>query len=499
MRIQHNIGAMNANRNLSLNHSKLSKNLEKLSSGYRINRSADDAAGLAISEKMRADLAALEQAENNIQDGIALVQTADGAMQEIHDMLDRMTALAAQASNGTLSHEEREQIQAEVDALLEEITRIKDTTEFSGIPLLQGNNVVTTKAPEILGGLPTWVTSASNTTQANHLAGTYDTKEAYTITTTTTVGSSVTVTTTNGTSVVQHAAAYLDFSALTTSNVSDLLGKNQGFYTTCCTCNNHYSIKFTSGSGTSHITSGTHHIYTVGISGVTTGKELVDRILTATNSNPNSHFTKLAASGANKDILVIYDDRYLSGTTFKPTLASGSTVKESIDYPQWSYEGSSAKPSPSSSRGLFGEGVAYDASTLSTGSDVVLQIGATAEAADRLKIDLPNMGLSKIGINGLSVMTEQTAMDAISAIKAGIEYVNQERGRMGAYQNRLEHAFNANSNTRENLAAAESQIRDTDVSKEMMSYTKNNILAQSAQAMLAQANQTPQGVLQLLR
>lgn len=516
MRIQHNISAMNAGRNLRKNTSSLKKNLEKLSSGFRINRSADDAAGLAISESMRASIACLEQAENNSADGISLVQTADGAMQEIHDMLDRMAGLAAQAANGTLTAKEREHIQKEIDQILDEITRIKNETEFNGIPLLQGDEATTTNPPVILGGMPSWVGMPGD----NHLADEYVTKYTYTITTTTTNPDGTTSTSsTNGVAEVPHEAAFIDFSNLVADpadpnyNLDELLDEDVGFYSTCCTCDNHYSVKFTMDSSEAGVkSSGDHYIYTIDISSVQSSEDLVNAIIAGTNQGiPNGHYTEFA--GQLKDpfqaydpvnnpitTLVVFDGRSNIGENAlyaynnnNITIPADSTLTWGNDWRSYT-RGQTA--TASSSRGKFGEGVAYDASTVSIG-DMELQIGENETS--RMKIDLPNMALSRIGVNGLSVATDASARAAISRIKSGVRYVSGERGRMGAYQNRLEHTHKNLGNTVENLAQSESVIRDVDVAEEMMAYTKNNILIQSAQAMLAQSNQVPQGVLQLMQ
>ena len=266
MRIQHNIMAMNANRNLGVNNRNLSKNLEKLSSGYRINRAGDDAAGLAISEKMRADVAIYDQAINNANDGISMIQTAEGALQEVHDMLNRMETLATQAANGTYGSTELTKINAEVTALESEITRIQNTTKFNGIQ-------------------------------------------------------------------------------------------------------------------------------------------------------------------------------------------------------------------------LFG-----------TAKNIDFQVGQSAANT----ISLNKNDIKTLTVN-IDLTTQSKALNAIADIKGHIETVSTTRGNLGALQNRLEHTVKNLGVTMENLQNAESQVRDTDIAEEMMAYTKNNILIQSAQAMLAQANQVPQGVLQLMQ
>ena len=275
MRIQHNIMAMNAYRNYNNNTSALSKNLEKLSSGYKINRAGDDAAGLAISEKMRAQITGLETAQKNAKDGISLVQTAEGALTEVHDMLNRMVELATQSANGTYDDEtDRANLQAELDQLIEEDDRIADSANFNGIALFNGD--------------------------------------------------------------------------------------------------------------------------------------------------------------------------------IETTL-------------------------------------------------LTLQIGDTSDAFNQLSFTLSSMYSVALGIDNVSIGAAVSAGDSISLLKSAINFVSSVRGKLGAMQNRLDHTINNLSVMTENIQDAESTIRDTDVADEMMAYTKNNILVQSAQAMLAQANQVPQGVLQLLQ
>ncbi len=274
MRIQHNIAALNSHRQLGTNNTSVSKNLEKLSSGYKINRAGDDAAGLAISEKMRAQITGLETAQKNANDGISLVQTAEGALTEVHSMLNRMVELAHQSANGTYQNDiDRENLQKEVTSLTSEIDRIAKGTNFNGLNLLDG------------------------------------------------------------------------------------------------------------------------------------------------------------------------------------TQSSGLT----------------------------------------------LQIGDTSDTFNQLTVTIGNMDAASLTLSGVDISTQTGAQAAVATIKDAINAVSSTRGDLGALQNRLEHTINNLGVTSENMTAAESRIRDVDMAKEMMSYTKNNILVQASQAMLAQANQLPQGVLQLLK
>ena len=356
MRIQHNIMAMNAYRNYTGNTSALSKNLEKLSSGYKINRAGDDAAGLAISEKMRAQITGLNKAQDNAKDGISLIQTAEGALTEVHDMLNRMYELAEQSANGTYEDgTDRDQLQKEVDQLRSEINRIADSSNFNGINLLDGSMqegaTVNLAVSGKLGG------------QAI-AAGTTDLTQGWKANDTITVG-----------------------------------GKT-----------------FTVGGATDKA----NNVYAAA--------ELVSGL-------KNDHGITLTAKGA----------------------------------------------------------------ATKTGAKLTLQIGDTSADFNQLKVEIKDCHAKALGIDTLSVAKQQDAADALATIKTAINKVSDVRGTLGANQNRLDHTINNLSVMEENIQDAESTIRDTDVAEEMMAYTKNNILIQSAQAMLAQANQVPQGVLQLLQ
>ncbi|BAD77416.1 flagellin protein [Geobacillus kaustophilus HTA426] len=297
MRINHNIAALNTYRQLTIGQNAAAKNMEKLSSGLRINRAGDDAAGLAISEKMRGQIRGLEQASRNSQDAISLIQTAEGALNETHSILQRMRELAVQAANDTNTDDDRKELQKEINELVDEIDRIADQTEFNTQKLLDGN-----------------------------------------------------------------------------------------------------------GNFTFHIGANSGQTITLNIS----------------DMNADSIGTPASGSGGG--------------------IASGKSIR-----------------------------------------------------------DLKNIALSTSGSGNVGVMTQSGAEQAITIIDDAIKMVSAERSKLGAYQNRLEHTINNLGTAAENLTAAESRIRDVDMAKEMMEFTKNNILTQAAQAMLAQANQQPQGVLQLLR
>lgn len=396
MRIQHNIMAMNAYRNYNNNTSALSKNLEKLSSGYKINRAGDDAAGLAISEKMRAQITGLEGAQQNAKDGISLVQTAEGALTEVHDMLNRMYSLAEQSANGTYENgTDRAQLQKEVTQLKNEIDRIADGSNFNGIKLLDGS-----------------MQAGSTFTFSNA-----------------------------GSSAGNKSAMDLVISADGTATMGKIS----------------FAIGGASKVGVSIASSGDVTI-TLEKGKDYTAAQIKDMLSGAK-----------AATKADKDVVAAIKGASVSGTGVTPK-GSGSAL-----------------------------GVTSAAATKLTGSPLVLQIGDTSDSFNQLSVSIKNCHVKDLGIEDLDIGTQTGAQGALDKIKSAINYISDVRGTLGATQNRLDHTINNLSVMQENIQDAESTIRDTDVADEMMAYTKNNILVQSAQAMLAQANQVPQGVLQLLQ
>ena len=386
MRIQHNIMAMNAYRNYSNNTSALSANLEKLSSGYKINRAGDDAAGLAISEKMRAQITGLNKAQDNAKDGISLVQTAEGALTEVHDMLNRMYELAEQSANGTYDGTDRTQLQKEVNNLRTEIDRIADSANFNGIELLNGD----------------MSTANSATVNGGDLQVSWD---SFTMTDGTAPGD---LTVTFASTTAGDASAVINGTTLT--------------------------ITLVSGSAYSAV-------------------DIQDLISSATVSGAVDANLVAAAHGA---------------------IVVGPGIDENAPL-----------------------------TTVSAAGDpddaLTLQIGDTSDDFNQLNVSIKATDSAHLGLTTLDISTQEGAAEALDAIKAAINYVSDVRGTLGATQNRLDHTINNLSVMEENIQDAESTIRDTDVAEEMMAYTKNNILIQSAQAMLAQANQVPQGVLQLLQ
>ncbi len=502
MVLSHNLPGITAGRNMSKNRAKLSKNLEKLSSGYRINRAGDDAAGLAISEGLRWEINGVEQAKRNIQDGICLTETADGAMQEINAMLIRARRLSTQAANGTYSEVERRALQEEIDEIKAEINRITASTRFNGVELFPREpkqDSIIDNSVEIypVTYLPDWVDGGKamdDKAQTDNWSTTHD----YTGTRTDSAGNTQTVT---GTVTLNHAAARLDFSKLNADNKEELIGT--GFYCTCITCNNHYSVKFTEGTGSNRVVSGSHYVYEIGIDQVQSGEDLVNAILKGLGAgsngiaNPMSHYTMWRADPNQPDQLILYDDR--SSGSQPPELNGLTGIQWSN--PPWSNQSFGTSTRPNSTSGMFGRGVAYEPGTWKPPvkppePDLYLQIGASSK--EQLGILLPRVRVEALDLKDVSVRTLKEANDSIESFEKAIDIVDSERGRMGAYEKRLEHAYQSQAVASENLTQAESRIRDTDMAEEMVNYTKNNILLQGAQSMLVHANMFPQNVLKLI-
>ena len=411
MRIQHNIMAMNAYRNYNNNTSALSKNLEKLSSGYKINRAGDDAAGLAISEKMRAQITGLKAASKNVKDGVSLVKTAEGALQEVHDMLNRMDSLATQSANGTYDNEvDRLNLQKEVNSLRSEIDRIADSSNFNGKKLLDGS----------MDGLKTTNFKAAADTNGNKAAIDLSIAHDKQISV---GGAKVDLT-------VKFGAVGADAASATLKASGELEIKLQQ--------NKTY-----------------------------TAADIQDLIA---HANIDAVKDKLSAD-ESADLNQVLADVKVSGkdTTTSATDTVVNDANGTVDQNR------------------------------KTGEKLTLQIGDTSDSFNKMDVKVGSMKAVDLGIGDVDIGNQTGAADAIAKIKTAINTVSSTRGDLGAIQNRLEHTQNNLSVMTENIQDAESTIRDTDVADEMMAYTKNNILIQSAQAMLAQANQVPQGVLQLLQ
>ena len=514
MRIQHNIAALNSYRNLTGNNSAVSKNLEKLSSGYRINRAGDDAAGLAISEKMRAQITGLNTAQKNAQDGVSLVQTAEGAMTEVHSMLNRMVELADQSANGTYADEvDRENLQKEISSLKDEIDRIADSTNFNGINLLDGS-LSTGKLPTFTGldGLtPTTIAATGNKTELTigKVAADVDTGKEYSLT--------FNYTDANG-------AAKEKTIKLTAKNNQTLVDANGNDYAlkTPGQATEEEMAKAFAGALSADSEVGGQFTVTANAGKLSfvskeTGSTGGSKVLAATTKYDTTSATLTAAQTAGTDAKVEYDftnmekDKVFTVNGEKFVFA---TVGKQFDSDVNVLETTGTNPTAdevgkmagmiANKLGLSDEQVKDDGTKITFSASagnggLTLQIGDTADSFNQMTVSVGDMHAKALGISDVDISTQAGAKAAVDKIKSAINSVSSTRGDLGAIQNRLEHTINNLSVSSENMTAAESRIRDVDMANEMMAYTKNNILVQSSQAMLAQANQLPQGVLQLLQ
>ena len=415
MVVQHNLTAMNSNRMLGVTTSTQAKSTEKLSSGYKINRAADDAAGLSISEKMRKQIRGLTQASSNAQDGISAVQTAEGALNEVQDMLQRMNELAVKAANGTNSEDDRNYIQDEVNQLIKEIDRVSTTTKFNETYLLKGDDTVKFTANPT-AGLATTLTDGSDTVQAE-----------------------IEITIAANSYKTEGGKSDVTFS---------LMGKN----------------------------------FSVRLEETDDNKTLATKLAKAMNENKitdsNVGAFTASADDAGKITLTAAEKGKVADTT---------VIKD-------------------------------DAKLTAEGTGVLtldLHVGADSTSDNQISVDIKQMSATVLGLKTGNSTTgdatgnldtllvngkdDKNARAAIDTIASALQEVSKQRSALGAAQNRLEHTISNLDNVVENTTSAESSIRDTDMATEMVKYSNNNILAQAGQAMLAQANQSNQGVLSLLQ
>ena len=532
MRIQHNIMAMNAYRNYTNNTSALSKNLEKLSSGYKINRAGDDAAGLAISEKMRAQITGLDVAQKNAKDGISLVQTAEGALTEVHDMLNRMVELAEQSANGTYDDVDRDQLQKEFDKLTEEIDRIADSSNFNGIQLLNGK----LSGPSVEQTVGVAGADAPTITAATSMAlkGTEGTASSEATIELDVAGMSITAPTDGSTgATVEFTIGGQKVSIDVTGDMDDediataLNGKSfvldgQTFTAgTPATGTGGANTKVTFTAGTQAVTTTIAALTgqdatAAGVAGTPaggtatpttatldfsnyTGSNLIGGTMTIGNTTYEFVETGKAPEGEGNKAIELDKDATAAdiATAVQTALGADGTVTAAA--------GATAGTVTLTEQTASGKEIAL---SFENAGGLMLQIGDTGDSFNRIAVQVSSIkkdalkdlteGTGKV-LSELNIETANSAMDAMTSLKGMINYVSDIRGTLGATQNRLDHTINNLSVMEENIQDAESTIRDTDVAEEMMAYTKNNILVQSAQAMLAQANQVPQGVLQLLQ
>ena len=550
MVVQHNMSAANANRMMNVTTSSLSKSTEKLSSGYKINRAADDAAGLSISEKMRGQIRGLSKASSNAQDGISLIQTAEGALNESHSILQRMRELSVQAANGTETDDDREAVNNEIKQLQDELTRISDTTEFNTMKLLDGSQAG-----------PKGVSSTGNVTTGASIAK----LKGATATITAGDASGATVTFGKEYMNIDGAVIAVDFSKLSEDDKNAL--KVKWADNTSSTVSKKAAEIFEktinnaideSGLSVEHVS-----VSASGTTGfkITSGSTGIDSVIKTDDANhmygtsdANGVFAKtfdtatkdLEAAGTTKyNGEAIADDKafYVEINGQKLVAKSAavnnsddmSTVAKNLqdqinaaiaDYNtntvaardeddkikdvvvSVTKDGRLSITSESGSVSLsdFGgeevvKNLGLDAASTKTAANggITLQIGANEGQTMNFGID--NMSAESLGVGAgkIDLSTQTKASTATTTIDAAIKKVSAQRSQLGAVQNRLEHTINNLDTAAENTQTAESRIRDTDMAKEMVEYSKNNILMQAGQSMLAQANQSNQGVLSLLQ
>ena len=450
---------------LNVTTSAQSKSTEKLSSGYKINRAADDAAGLTISEKMRKQIKGLDRASTNAEDGVSAVQTAEGALTEVHSMLQRMNELATQSANGTNSNTDRKAIQDEIDQLTTEIDRVSETTKFNETYLLKGDGAE--KAHNVNA----------------HDAGI----DGVTLTD---KGDKVDVT----------------LKELKAGDKISIAGKN-------------YTIGAETKDGQALVKAQENDKQTITVNGTTYTYDATDKW---TDGNGNK--VKIGTGAADGEIKIGEGDVVSNGTKTLTVMKDANTADGIDDNDSTvitagkAYQLQTAEIVKASSIGtdtaaeVNGTNKNDNYTTATTtftlnkgtvsykgGLSFNLHVGADADMTNKITVNIDSMNSAGLGVKGIKADTEQDATYAIDAIADAISTVSSQRSSLGAVQNRLEHTINNLDNVVENTTSAESRIRDTDMAEEMVNYSKNNILAQAGQSMLAQANQSNQGVLSLLQ
>lgn len=572
MRINHNIAALNTHRQLGANSAATAKNIEKLSSGLRINRAGDDAAGLAISEKMRGQIRGLDMAAKNSQDGISLIQTAEGALNETHSILQRMRELANQSANGTNTDADRGALQDEMNQLTSEINRVGNTTEFNTQKLLQGDGKASLTSTGLvtagaLSGAVNRTTTEATQTVTFTAAAAAGNSAAFVLngqTLTATWAASGTGGNTDNTAynVSSNAATInIDASQSTTENATGVAEALQKMIDANDALKGNYKVTTTGATVTVAAVKGGAFEGAAGVIGATTLTGV-----TGTGNTANTGLTANATQASKtldfSSVDTVAEAKALVGTGLTINgqqiefynandgaytgSAKGIDISDAIEATAGTNDTALAKAIAEQAKidgvtltqGLAGADNTVIVKSVVAGTDgnklevadggvqkefkTSFQIGANTGQSMTLEVN--DMRSKALGITGkagdagfttansvtngtddvkseaaLNISTKEDAAKAIAVLDKATASVSSERSKLGAVQNRLEHTINNLGTASENLTAAESRIRDVDMAKEMMEQTKNNILAQAAQAMLAQANQQPQGVLQLLR
>ncbi|WP_306829424.1 flagellin [Lysinibacillus sp. FN11] len=529
MRIQHNIAALNTHRNLGFNNTQSAKNLEKLSSGYKINRAGDDAAGLSISEKMRSQIRGLDMATKNSQDGISLIQTAEGALSETHSILQRMRELADQSANGTNTDADREAIQSEVKQLKEEIDRIGNTTEFNTQKLLNGNlksagtvsvGQNTTTGAQVaklaagtVSGAHTVATDASFQSEKINIDGTEITVNWQNLTTEERdilKGSDKNKSTEL---VVKKINEAIDASGANVSHISGYVSTGGNMVLESGSQGTNSKIAVGTGGGVADVmtgastsTAGTTNYNGSSIASGSTFLADINGVTLNVTLSGAGEFSNTTTMESGAAILQSGLNAAISGANALAGASSAAdagfiakvkvNVTEDGRFEIVSETGPVNLTDKAGSTAVKDLGLSQAQTSAAGNGGMTLQIGANK--GQSLTFGIGDMRSASLGITGVDVSSAAGATNALDTLDKAIAKVSEQRSNLGAVQNRLEHTINNLGATSENLTAAESRIRDVDMAKEMMEFTKNNILTQAAQSMLAQANQQPQGVLQLL-
>ena len=512
MVVQHNLTAMNSNRMLGLTTKTQAKATEKLSSGYRINRAADDAAGLAISEKMRKQIRGLTQASTNAQDGISAVQTAEGALTEVHDMLQRMNELSVKAANGTQSESDRQAIQNEINALVTEVDRVAITTKFNETYLLKGSNkgdVGKLEFSNAAGAL------ANGTGTTNNTVTNCANKSFVSV-----LGTSTKAAINEGTGVLTAVVTDLKGYDIKTADSLKSGGKNKTAF---------------DGADLLDTTKGVTTVDADTVNKVANSTAVNGAMISVGNTTYYAIYsTKAAAAGGVKDgeqASVSEVIKVLNEYGKKNAASENIKAFASLDEMMSAIKQDNGKDIKTISSYYDEKVSTYDATRFGTGGvkdeygtagtaigggatilkvetfsdmndavDLSLHVGADSSSDNKINMNIAMMSARALGINGLDISgeTAEKATSAIDTIASALQMVSNQRASLGAIQNRLEHTINNLDNVVENTQSAESAIRDTDMATQMVTYSNNQILAQAGQAMLAQSNQANQGVLSLL-
>lgn len=546
MVVQHNLNAINANNKMNINVSGTKKATEKLSSGYQINRAGDNAAGLAISEKMRSQIRGLSQATKNANDGISLIQTAEGGLNETHSILQRMRELAVQSANGTYQDDtDREAIQLEVDALKSEIDRIASSTEYNGMKLLDGSlggSKAVTEFGAKYGAVSTADTDLVGATITSNIAGVKVTTayaasgkggenalwsadgktltmnlvagETYTQKDIDNLIANATQSKDGGqTQAPSEISIKLANGVMTASKAGDTDATVAGLRATGSTAD---VIKLVGDKKSGAHGSSDQVTFTANSYGKAYDTGMASKITISTDvaaGKENVEVTKAAkpadAAAGNPATAAEIKLHLSTGKTYTEKDIENILKEAGYDY-SVKLEDNTNTDGDADGKIYFnvkgdaevaitdGAGVGKD-SVPNNGKGLTFQIGANGVEDQRVTLNVNDMSSSAIGVANADVSTQDSANAAIDMVDAAVKTVSMQRAGLGALQNRLEYTVNNLTTTNENLTAAESQIRDTDMATEMINYTKNNILQQASQAMLAQANQQPQAILQLLQ